>query len=135
VLQQLGQEAPPAIPSPPQPSNPPLPPSPVPPPQHLDPLLDPAISPEDHNRLEQVHTKWAAIQLKSCDGCEWEWFDLDVEQKEIGDNLCKDCWTTKQLFHKDNNLYPGPGCPDLPPLTQMEEMLISPIHALIQVGY
>jgi hypothetical protein len=31
-------------------------------------------------------------------------------------------------------LYPGPGCPDLPSLTQMEEMLISPVHALIQVG-
>ncbi|THU93737.1 hypothetical protein K435DRAFT_636492, partial [Dendrothele bispora CBS 962.96] len=31
-----------------------------------------------------------------------------------------------------NNMYPG-NDPDLPELTQMEEMLISPVHALIQV--
>ncbi|KDQ54209.1 hypothetical protein JAAARDRAFT_135895 [Jaapia argillacea MUCL 33604] len=28
---------------------------------------------------------------------------------------------------------PGPRCPDLPKLTQMEEILISPIHAFLQV--
>ena len=121
--------------TPPQPPYLPLPPSPVPPPQQLDPLLNPAISPEDHNRLEQVRTKWAAIQLESCDGCEREWFDLDVKLAETGDNLCKDCRKPTPLFHKNNNLYPGPGCPNLPTLTQMEEMLISPVHALIQVCY
>ena len=29
-------------------------------------------------------------------------------------------------------MYPGPD-PDLPPLTQMEEMMISPVHALVQL--
>jgi len=137
VLQRLEQEVPlqnavpPADLSPPQPPSPLLPPSPVPPLQQLDPLFDPTISPEDHNCLEQAHTKWAAIQLESYDGCEQEWFDFDVEQTETGDNLCKDCQKTTPLFHKDNNLYPGPGCPNLPPLSQLEEMLISPVHVLI----
>ena len=139
VLQQLEQqEAPPQNPSPP--NNPalqphPPPPSPVPPPQQLDPLLNPAISAEDQNYLEQVRTKWSTIQLESCDGCEREWFDLGVQQVEAGDNLCKDCQKQRPQFHKNNNLYPGPGCPDLPSLTQIEEMLISPVHALIQVGF
>jgi hypothetical protein len=66
-----------------------------PPPQQLDPLLDSAISPEDHDRLERVREKWNAIQLESCDGCEREWFDLGVIQTvETGDNLCKDCRKT-----------------------------------------
>jgi hypothetical protein len=30
-------------------------------------------------------------------------------------------------------MYPGPGANHLPELTQMEEMLISPVHALIQL--
>ena len=120
-------------PPPPQPSLPPPQPSHPPPPQQPDPLLNPAISPEDHNHLERVQEKWNAIKLEICDGCEREWFDLDVQQHS-GSNLCKDCRKTVPLFHKDNNLYPGPGCSNLPPLTQMEEMLISPVHALIQVG-
>src|ERR1700683_1594995 len=30
-------------------------------------------------------------------------------------------------------MYPGDGASDLPELTQMEEMLISPVHALVQL--
>lgn len=129
MLQQLEQQEvqpqniiPPAL-SPPQPPHPPLLPSPVLPPQQLDPLLNSAISPEDLSHLEQVCTKWAAIKLESCDGCEREWFDLDVKQEAEG-NLCKDCQKPTPLFHKNNNLYPGPGFPDLPPLTQMEEIQV-----------
>jgi hypothetical protein len=98
-------------------------------------LLDPAISPEDHARLRVVRDKWSTIKLEICDGCEREWFDLDVRETATRENLCRDCRKEKKLFHKDNKLYPGPGLPDLPSLTQMEEMLISPVHALIQVCY
>ena len=119
ALQQLEQQ-----------EIPPLSTSPSPPP---DPLLSPAVSPEDHNRLQRVRAKWNAIQLESCDGCEREWFDLNVKRMATGNNLCKDCRKEAPIFHKNNNMYPGPGCPDLPLLTQMEEMLISPVHALIQV--
>jgi len=130
---QFEQQGIPPIDAPPlQPPHPPLPSVPQQP-QQLDPLLDPAILPEDRNRLQRVREKWNAIKLESCDGCEREWFDLDVRQTASGDNLCGDCRKPSALFHKNNNMYPGPGCPDLPSLTQMEEMLISPVHALIQV--
>jgi hypothetical protein len=36
-------------------------------------------------------------------------------------------------WQPSNNMYPGPGANHLPELTQMEEMLISPVHALIQL--
>ena len=134
VLQQLEQqEGPPENPIlpnnlAPQPPNPPLPPQP------FDPLLNPAISQEDQNHLKNVHAKWDAIQLERCDECEREWFDLGIQWVGTGDNLCKDYQKPRPLFHKNNNVYPGPGCPDLPTLTQIEEMLISPVHALTQVG-
>ena len=98
-----------------------------------NPLLDPAIPLEDQNCLRRVCEKWNAIKLESCDGCEREWFDLNVVPTDSGENLCNDCHKSAPRFHKNNNMYPGPGCPDLPSLTQMEEMLISPVHALIQV--
>ena len=140
MLQQLEQqEGPPENPIlpnnlAPQPPNPPLPPSPDLPPQPFDPLLNPAISQEDQNHLKNVRAKWDAIQLERCDECEQEWFDLGVQRVGTGDNLCKDYRKPRPLFHKNNNVYPGPGCPDLPTLTQIEEMLISPVHALTQVG-
>ena len=56
-------------------------------------------------------------------------FDLNVIPTDSGDNLCKDCQKPSPLFHK--NMYPGTGCPDLPSLTQMEEILISSMYALI----
>jgi len=117
-----------------QPPHSPPPPPPTEPQQpQVDPLLDPAILPEDCNHLKRVCEKWNAINLESCDGCEREWFDLNVIPTGSGGNLCKDCQKPSPLFYKNNNMYPGPGCPDLPSLTQMEEILISPIRALIQV--
>jgi hypothetical protein len=53
---------------------------------------------------------------------------------EDGAGLCKDCRKSTPLYHK-NDMNPGLGCPDLPSLTQIEEMLISPVYTLIQVGY
>jgi hypothetical protein len=90
-------------------------------PPPVDPLLGPAISPEDNDCLEWVNAKWIAIQLEICAGCEWEWFDLDVKQLEDGVGLCKDCRKSTPLYC-NNNVDPGLGCPDLPPLTQIEEM-------------
>ena len=132
MLQQLEQQGGPLQNlTPPDNVAPPLPPFPVLPPRRLDPLLTPAVSPEGHHLLENVCAKWNAISLESCNGCEREWFDLNGQQLENRGNLCKDCRKPRPLFHEDNDRYPGPGCPDLPKLTQM---LILPIHQLIQVG-
>ena len=61
--------------------------------------------------------------------CHEEWFDLGVTN-----GRCKTCAKSTKL-QASNNMYPGPD-PDpatLPPLTQMEEMLILPVHALVQL--
>ncbi|KZP11897.1 hypothetical protein FIBSPDRAFT_684348, partial [Athelia psychrophila] len=62
----------------------------------------------------------------TCDHCHEEWFDLKVK-----DGKCQKCRANNK-FQPSNNMYPG-AAPDLPHLTQMEEMLISPVHALVQV--
>lgn len=68
-----------------------------------------------------------AIALESCDNCHEEGFDLKVK-----DGKCHKCQVNGKKYTHHNNMYPGVA-PDLPPLTQMEEMLISPVHALVQV--
>ena len=64
--------------------------------------------------------------MESCDFCHEEWFDLDVT-----DGKCKKC-AKNNKWKPANNMYPGPDL-DLPPLTQMEEMMISPVHTLVQL--
>jgi hypothetical protein len=69
------------------------------------PALDPlsAISPEDEILLNNYWEKLMSITMELCDLCHEEWFD------------------------------PGNDASHLPELTQMEEMLISPVHALVQL--
>ncbi|THU87921.1 hypothetical protein K435DRAFT_866806 [Dendrothele bispora CBS 962.96] len=74
-----------------------------------------------------VCNKIQSIKLEKClSYCE-EWFDLDVDHSGV----CSKCRRSPR-YKVSNNMYPG-NDPDLPELTQMEEMLISPVHALIQV--
>ena len=68
-----------------------------------------------------------AIAMESCSLCHEEWFDLEVE-----DGACKN-FRKSPKFQPSNNMYPGNGASHLPELTQMEEMLISPVHALVQL--
>ena len=65
--------------------------------------------------------------MESCDLCHEEWFDLKVEN-----GVCENCRKSSK-FQPSNNMYPGDGAFGLPELTQMEEMLISPVHALVQL--
>jgi len=67
------------------------------------------------------------VVMDLCDFCHEEWFDLKVENGK-----CENCRTGSK-FQPSNNMYPGDGAPHLPELTQMEEMLISPVHALVQL--
>jgi hypothetical protein len=112
------------------PQNPPpvnnhnlVPPPPVPPP--IDPLS--AVSSEDKILLENCQNKLMYIVMEICDLCHEEWFDLKVEN-----GVCENCWKGSK-FQPSNNMYPGDGASHLPELTQMEEMLISPVHALVQL--
>jgi hypothetical protein len=68
-----------------------------------------------------------SVVKESCNLCHEEWFDLDVIN-----GICAHCRKGSK-FQPVNNMYPGDGASHLPELTQMEEMLISPVHALIQL--
>jgi hypothetical protein len=67
------------------------------------------------------------IAMESCELCHEEWFDFQVEN-----DVCANCRKGSK-FQPSNNMYPGIGASHLPELTQMEEMLISPVHALVQL--
>ena len=86
-----------------------------------------AISAEDKTLLNNCRERLMAISMETCDLCHEEWFDLQVQG-----GICEKCQKSSK-WQPSNNMYLGPGANHLPELTQMEEMLISPVHALIQL--
>lgn len=56
-----------------------------------------------------------------------KWFDLKLK-----DGKCSNCQKGSK-FQVHNKMYPGIVPLALPPLSQMEEMIISPVHALVQL--
>ena len=90
-------------------------------------LSDLAMSPEDKLLLDEVWQWILDIKMESCTLCYEEWFDLKVLN-----GICAKCRKSTK-FQPSNQMYPGPAVSTLPELTQMEEMLISPIHALVQL--
>jgi hypothetical protein len=88
-------------------------------------LIHSLLSAEDKVLLENCQNKLMNITMDLCDLCHEEWFDLKVENV-----VCENCRKGSK-FQPSNNMYPGDGISHLPELTQMEEMLISPVHALV----
>jgi hypothetical protein len=98
---------------------------------------DSAISSADRQRLQAFRDAMMEVKLELCPSCHEEWFDLDIKQSTTdGEVKCARCrkstkWTAA------NAMYPGPdpSSPgvNLPGLTQMEEMMLAPIHVLLQV--
>ncbi|KAJ7498879.1 hypothetical protein FB451DRAFT_1014346, partial [Mycena latifolia] len=116
------------------PDNPPQnagqdPDHPMPPP---NPLSEKAISDQDQVLMDGVRKKIMDIRLESCGACHEHWFDLQV----VNDK-CQKCRkrTHPEKFQTSNMMNPGivPGPDVLPPLTQIEEMIISPVHALVSL--
>ncbi|KAK6988989.1 hypothetical protein R3P38DRAFT_2413215, partial [Favolaschia claudopus] len=65
----------------------------------------------------------------TCSSCNERWFELAVN----ANGLCRKCsGSNPRKFTIDNMMDPGSVRRDLPVLTQMEEILISPVHALTQ---
>ena len=117
---QIGLDNP-QVPPPPINHNHPEPPPAIPPP--ICPLS--AVSAKDKVLLENCQNKLMNITMDLCDLCHEEWFDLKVEN-----GVYENCGKGSK-FQLSNNMYPGDGISHLPELTQMEEMLISPVHALV----
>ncbi|KAF8154323.1 hypothetical protein K438DRAFT_1622431, partial [Mycena galopus ATCC 62051] len=110
-----------------------LPPQGPPPSQHpFNPSAEPAVSPEDKILMDNVREKILQVQLESCDSCHERWFDLTVINGK-----CQKCRARNHSgkFQTSNMMNPGlvPGPETLPPLTQIEEMMISPVHALVSL--
>ena len=65
--------------------------------------------------------------------CRERWFQMRLDS----DGICKRCRDKDRgkdfhLFGIDNNMFPG-DMPDLPELTQIEEMLIARVHVFIEI--
>ncbi|KAJ7934777.1 hypothetical protein B0H13DRAFT_1507528, partial [Mycena leptocephala] len=103
-------------------------PAPVQDPQTMDAS---AVSPEDKILMDNVREKLMQIKTETCDLCDETWFDLDVENGK-----CKKCRMSGdkgRKFLDINNMNPGLVPNHLPPLRQMEEIMIAPVHTLVSL--
>ncbi|KAK7014506.1 hypothetical protein R3P38DRAFT_2393525, partial [Favolaschia claudopus] len=97
-----------------------------------------AVTPREKELLNDVRKRLMDITMETCGSCNEKWFDLAVNA--VG--RCRKCaGADPRKYTIDNMMDPGDVRPDLPPrqflfattVTQMEEILISPVHALTQV--
>lgn len=111
-------------------SQPGMQPQPDSPPNNLpnhDPLTDLAVSAEEKALLATAWQKIMDIKMEQCNQCHEKWFDLNIQN-----GGCAKC-RKNDKYKPSNKMFPGLPPPDLPKLSQMEEMLISPVHALVQL--
>jgi hypothetical protein len=93
-----------------------------------------AISEDDRALLQKFHEELSSITMEECNSCREKWFDMDVH-----DGVCRRCRKPDKanLFSDTNHMDPGPSIqqlahenglkvPEL--LSQVEEMMISPVH-------
>ena len=92
-----------------------------------DDLQQPAVSAAEKTLLSNFRGTIMGIQLELCNYCNEKWFDLKVEHGK-----CKKCHRNTK-FQEANVMDPGLIPEHLPELTQMEEMLIAPVHVLMQI--
>jgi hypothetical protein len=115
----------PILHAPPPPPNPALP-TPLPP-------TNSALPPAHITFLKNFAHAMSNMQREYCPSCHERWFDLRVKNGK-----CSHCSSRKypSKYTAANNMDPGPGPPaGLPPLTRIEEMMISPVHCFVQVCY
>ncbi|KAJ7480612.1 hypothetical protein FB451DRAFT_1010405, partial [Mycena latifolia] len=97
-----------------------------------NPMSEPAVSAQDKMLMKTVRDGIMEIKMELCQACHERWFDLEV----INDK-CHKCRKAKkpQKYQTSNMMNPGliPGSDILPPLSQIEEMIISPAHALVSL--
>jgi helitron helicase-like protein/uncharacterized protein DUF6570/PIF1-like helicase len=96
-------------------------------------LKQPALSQREWALLKSFHKKLREAQLETCVRCRERWF----HQRINSDGVCRCCVKVDKnqdvfLFGPQNNMQPDPA-PDLPELTQVEEMLISRTHVFLEV--
>lgn len=105
-----------------------------------DDLGAPAMSAADWSRTQEWMRCLGAEELHHCERCKERWFDLKID----GDGICHRCRRRDKdeekkpeeertfLMSALNHMDPG-DMPDLPPLSDIEQMLISPVHISMHV--
>ncbi|KAK4699420.1 ATP-dependent DNA helicase PIF1, partial [Phenoliferia sp. Uapishka_3] len=108
-------------------------------------LRESAISDRDRVLLENFQRKMGEEKMEECSVCEERWFGMGLNSKrkegELGE--CARCRKDKKdvkKFSKENNMSFGLSCLELDPslaafgpLTQIEEMLLSPLQVMQQI--
>ncbi len=93
----------------------------------VNPLQESAVSAEEKQQLQVVRQKIMEIKMEHCVYCKEKWFDIKLK-----DGKCSKC-QKNQKFQAINKMDPGIIPQALPQLTQIEEIIIAPIHALVQL--
>ena len=99
-----------------------------------------AISEDDHNLLENFHNELSSLTMGECMKCCEKWFDMDINDH----GMCRRCRNSKkpEFFSELNHMNPGPSIQELArthgmrvpePLSQVEEMMISPVGSVYSV--
>ncbi|KAJ5108911.1 hypothetical protein N7456_005586 [Penicillium angulare] len=84
--------------------------------------------------IYEMHDELSKITMETCHRCNEQWFDLKIDRHGI----CARCQRVDKnqeiyLWEHQNEVQPSPMPPDLPDLTQVEEMLIARVHTYIEV--
>ena len=107
-----------------------------------DELDEPAISDEDRVLIRQFHKALQAVTMDECHHCNEKWFEMDCSTLGTGINakkICRRCRNKPNVFGDSNKMDPGKSIQDLAcelnlkipePLSQVEEMMISPVISL-----
>ncbi|OJD24648.1 hypothetical protein ACJ73_03984 [Blastomyces percursus] len=98
-------------------------------------LQDPALTTRDWECVQNFHRSLAGHTMESCIRCNRTWFDLHLKH-----DVCARCHKLDRNLEQDepffysleNNLYPG-DVPNLPSLSQVEEMLIARVHVFVEI--
>ncbi|EED14664.1 conserved hypothetical protein [Talaromyces stipitatus ATCC 10500] len=97
-----------------------------------DALLQSALTETDWEYVTNFHQSLNHQQLEFCQRCCERWFNLRLNSQGICDRCIRvDKSKDIHLFSAANNLHIGQ-MPDLPELSQTEEMLIARVHVSVQ---
>jgi hypothetical protein len=112
---------------------------PLPHDQYID-LDSPAVSEADWERVQNWMRFLDKQEMRTCARCKECWFDI-----KLADGIFKRCEKADKdydgssnncfLMSVDNKMDPGPVPADLPVLTDIEQMLVSPVHISMQMAH
>ncbi|EED12765.1 conserved hypothetical protein [Talaromyces stipitatus ATCC 10500] len=96
-------------------------------------LSQPALTETDWGYITAFHNALQQHRMERCIVCDEKWFNMRL----TSDNICARCVNADRnqdtpLYGVANNLNPG-DMPDLPELSQTEEMLIARVHVFVEV--